>query len=542
MPLYRTERVIASLTVAWVIILTTYMIFQDHALSHTSIYFLKIILSLSGAVMLATLPGFFDVNYSLGGFSVRAAGGAAAFVFIYTQAPNIPSLKAEPAPQRALSQEKTVSSPGSDHLSSRSDVYPVLMAIAISPAFSAAGAARPGYEGVWAEAGTNLGSDGLSSGAGQVMNIVEAVSADLRVGVAVAVDYAQRALHRIKSWLDIAAERFRSVVSTLIETAKTLLGQTTAELQPVETIGAVTQDIVPALGEVTGTLTDGITHSLEVALQDAGASVAGTLSGTVSAVTALTDRIVDALVEAVHVTSQDLIAQTQVLLGNATHLTDQTIAILPPVLADPVADITQAVLPKTTALVDGALRDVGKTGDGLLEGLSARVNAVTEQINSVSPAIIGAIDPAFAATDAIPDLAGSIDNVLAGDRLDALEKDIGAIAGNLTRLEGSAFDLSSEKSLLGGGLSGLSSPLESGKVAGGLGAVADNLGCLAGCGQGGLANTGLAAGGGALGLGGAAANGPADGGHASGGGGLVSSTVGAAGSTVGKVLSPLKRR
>lgn len=537
MPLYRTERVIASLTVAWVIILTTYMIFQDHALSHTSIYFLKIILSLSGAVMLATLPGFFDVNYSLGGFSVRAAGGAAAFVFIYTQAPNIPSLKAEPAPPRALSQEKAVSSPGSDRLSSRSDVYPVLMAIAISPAFSVAGAARPHYEGVWAEAGAGLDSGGLSGG---TVNVVEAVSADLRAGVAVAVDYAQRALHRIKSLLDITAERFRSVVSSLIETGKTLLGQTVAELQPAETIGVVTQDIVPALGEVTGTLTGGITHSLTVALQDVCASVAGTLSGTVSAVTALTDRTVDALVKAVHVTTQDLIAQTQVLLGDATHLTDQTIAILPPVLADPVADITQAVLPKTTALVDGALRDVGKTSDGLLEGLSARVNAVTEQINAVSPSIIGAIDPAFAAADVIPDLAKGIDNVLAGDRLDALEKDLGTIAGNLTRLEGSALDLSSEKSLLGGGLSGLSGPLESGKVAGGLGAVADNLDCLAGCGQGGLANTGLAAGG-ALSLGGTG-SGPADSGHASGGGGLVSSAVGTVGSTVGKVLSPLKRR
>ena len=59
---------------AWVIILTTYMIFQDHALSHSSMYFLKIILSLSGAVMLATLPGFMDVNYTIGGFSVRRGG------------------------------------------------------------------------------------------------------------------------------------------------------------------------------------------------------------------------------------------------------------------------------------------------------------------------------------------------------------------------------------------------------------------------------------------------------------------------------------
>src|SRR5262245_2084815 len=92
-PAYRTERVIASLVMAWVIMLTSYMIFQDKELSEASMYFLKILLSLSGAVMLATLPGFMDINYSVGGLSIRAAGGAAAFVFIYTQSPHLPALK-----------------------------------------------------------------------------------------------------------------------------------------------------------------------------------------------------------------------------------------------------------------------------------------------------------------------------------------------------------------------------------------------------------------------------------------------------------------
>jgi hypothetical protein len=81
-PAYRTERVIASLVMAWILCLTSYMIFQDKALSEASMYFLKILLSLSGAVMLATLPGFFDINYGVGGLTIRAAGGAAAFVFI----------------------------------------------------------------------------------------------------------------------------------------------------------------------------------------------------------------------------------------------------------------------------------------------------------------------------------------------------------------------------------------------------------------------------------------------------------------------------
>ena len=46
--------------------------------------------------MVATLPGFFNVDLNAPGFAVRAAGGAAAFVFVYTQSPSVPQLGLAP--------------------------------------------------------------------------------------------------------------------------------------------------------------------------------------------------------------------------------------------------------------------------------------------------------------------------------------------------------------------------------------------------------------------------------------------------------------
>jgi hypothetical protein len=204
-PLYRTERVIASLTMAWVIILTTYMIFQDHALSHTSIYFLKIILALSGAVMLATLPGFFDVNYSVGGFSVRAAGGAAAFVFIYTQSPHLPTLNAADAQRPPPSQERRPP-PAPAPLSSRTDGFPVLMALAISPASLLPAPAQPNYQGIAIEAGAESASTDANLGAGpRRMSIGEAIRTDISAFGATVVSYVRSGLQRVKTWLTSAA-------------------------------------------------------------------------------------------------------------------------------------------------------------------------------------------------------------------------------------------------------------------------------------------------------------------------------------------------
>lgn len=181
LPLYRTERVIASLTMAWVIILTTYMIFQDHALSYTSIYFLKIILALSGAVMLATLPGFFDVSYSLGGFSVRAAGGAAAFVFIYTQSPNLPVLKIDQPDKPPISQEERRRLQTSeDHLSSHTDSFPVLMTLAVAPALVVPPAARPDDDAVALSAGGETSSGVWADAWVQRLSLGEALSADFQ--------------------------------------------------------------------------------------------------------------------------------------------------------------------------------------------------------------------------------------------------------------------------------------------------------------------------------------------------------------------------
>jgi hypothetical protein len=46
--------------------------------------------------MVGTLPGFLNVELTLPGIALRAAGGAAAFVFVYTQAPNVPQLGLAP--------------------------------------------------------------------------------------------------------------------------------------------------------------------------------------------------------------------------------------------------------------------------------------------------------------------------------------------------------------------------------------------------------------------------------------------------------------
>jgi hypothetical protein len=504
MPLYRTERVIASLTVAWVIILTTYMIFQDHALSQTSIYFLKIILSLSGAVMLATLPGFFDVNYSLGGFSVRAAGGAAAFVFIFTQSPNLPSLNADPAQQqRAPAVQDRRHTTGSDRLSSRTDVYPVLMTLAIAPGGSIPVEARPRYEGVLFEAGID-GDSGAIIGLrpAHSFSLGEAVSADIRAGVKIAAAFVRRAMLSAKAWLDMAAQGIRSAVSRLITAAKALLDLVPSENKPLQTIGVLTEDRAAGLEDATGILSSQGAGGLLAALQDLGASLASGLGATGNALVAVTDRTVDALVAAVNSASQGLLQETQSVLGGVTGVAGTAAGNLAPALTEPIADLADNTVPTAATLVNGALQGAESAGKGLLDGLNAQVNAVTEQLNAVSPAIIAKIDADFAAAHTVADLTKGIDSSLLSAPLGQLDGDLRGIAGNLPGQDDSAFDPNRDKPFSAGRLTD--------QFANGI--------------------TGGASG---------SANGePA----AAGRGGLVSSTVNTAESAVGKVLSPLKRR
>jgi hypothetical protein len=90
------ERIVAMAVAVWIIALVSYLILSDRNFDATRIYFLKILLSLSCGIMVGTLPGFLNVELTLPGIVLRAAGGAAAFVFVYTQAPNVPQLGLAP--------------------------------------------------------------------------------------------------------------------------------------------------------------------------------------------------------------------------------------------------------------------------------------------------------------------------------------------------------------------------------------------------------------------------------------------------------------
>jgi hypothetical protein len=86
------ERIVGIIVAVWVIALVSFLILSTREFDPTRIYFLKILLSLSCGILVATLPGFIDVGLTLPGISLRAAGGAAAFVFVFTQSPSVPQL------------------------------------------------------------------------------------------------------------------------------------------------------------------------------------------------------------------------------------------------------------------------------------------------------------------------------------------------------------------------------------------------------------------------------------------------------------------
>jgi hypothetical protein len=523
LPLYRTERVIASLTMAWVIILTTYMIFQDHALSHTSIYFLKIILALSGAVMLATLPGFFDVNYSIGGFSVRAAGGAAAFVFIYTQSPT-----------------------------SRVDGFPVLMALAISPASLLPAADHPTYQSVSIEADAGGQGSSASFDAGfRRMSIGEAVRADISAFAATMIRHVRSGLQHVKAWLDVAAEHIRRGMDGLLAIAKDLLQLAPGADDAPQLIGVLQEDGLPApLDGLTGSLLDMAGQSigaLLINLNQLGTSLLGGLSDTVGGVVAITDHSVGALLTTVQDTTYGLLQGTNTLVHGTTALLDGTTGGL----TAPIDRLTAGVTSTTANLVDGAVPKVAATASGVLQSVNAGLTQVTTSINAISPEIVSRIDPDFIAAHYVPPLLDAGD---LGD-LQALPDTLGATVGRLTdglggdanhrllaadgapvlqRVVG-AGDLGESNSgpLCISGCAGSAGPLASStQTAGSLGTGR----LLGGLGGGGTNAGGIAS------LGGGPSAGPAGGGGEPAGGGLISSTVKTTGSIVGGVTKSLRRR
>jgi hypothetical protein len=92
------ERIVAVVVAVWIIALVSWLILQSTPMREDQIYFLKILLALSVAVFLASLPGYLNLKYDIGGLAVRAGGALAAFIFVYTQAPNVPQLHLQPPP------------------------------------------------------------------------------------------------------------------------------------------------------------------------------------------------------------------------------------------------------------------------------------------------------------------------------------------------------------------------------------------------------------------------------------------------------------
>src|SRR5262249_12232605 len=95
-PAYKYERIIASAVAVWVIVLVSYLILSNSPFDETRVYFVKILLALSIAIIVGTLPGFIEVSYHAAGLALRAMGGAAAFLFVYLVAPSVPGLKLGP--------------------------------------------------------------------------------------------------------------------------------------------------------------------------------------------------------------------------------------------------------------------------------------------------------------------------------------------------------------------------------------------------------------------------------------------------------------
>ncbi len=460
LPLYRTERVIASLTTAWVVILTTYMIFQNHELSQTSIYFLKIVLSMSGGVMLATLPGFFDVNYSLGGFSVRAAGGAAAFVFIYTQSPNVPAFKLDQVARPPAGAEQ-YRHPTADHTSAITDRLPTLVVLSFAPTSILPAPARPGYQPDYRPASddrqtmaasVDAGVDAGSAGNGSGISIGEAVTADAGAVYAATVSYLRSGLVKLSSLLDAAAEALRNAVSKLATAARALFGLAPSSTEPAQIVGVVTEDVSARLDPLTeslfGTGTAPITAVLG-GLSDLTSGLTSGLTNTVSSIVLVTDRTVQALTTGLLDTTHQLLGGTGALVGDVTGVLNNATGGLTSGLTAPVDKLVQGVTATTDKLVDTVVPKATDTVSHVLTGVNAGLNKVTEHVNAVSPGIISRIDPDFTAANGIQDLAGANDLSATGPLLGNLDGAFGKAAGASGSFAPGFSDLQNTNALLG---------------------------------------------------------------------------------------------
>ena len=527
-PAYRTERIIASLVMAWVIILTSYMIFQDHALSEASMYFLKILLSLSGAVMLATLPGFLDINYGVGGLTVRAAGGAAAFVFIFTQSPHLPALKSTASPHPHTQSGR----PGAtSHKSGYDrDSMPLLFALSLDAASVASQVSAIPYDGSVTGSIDGVGP-GLSAGPGWLLGsggrgltvrASETVSIALTAVTIAAVRLADNAmllLQRTARAFQAAGSWIADLMHRFVDQVRSIMAAPGPQLYafvvsaPEKTAELVNAALAPAVAAVEQ-LTTWLQQSLPIV---------GGLSETVAAVPELLGKTLDDTVSLAGQVAGDVVTGLLHAPHKAVSLTSKA-----------VNDLTEGVTSTT--------KDVLAAPEELARAVDSRVSALTDTLNRVAPALVTKIDPGYAdlpiATGKVFEAAGDVTSALPA--LPSLQTARGL---GLPELPLAADRFGDSK---GGGqtseiISGCGScllqPIDMGKSlgsgAGGLGNTLSGLTGNGGNGQGAGA-AGASSGGGVASAG--------DGGGAAGPGGAVSSTVSTVGSTLGRATRGLGRR
>jgi hypothetical protein len=433
------------------------------------------------------------------------------------------------------------------------------MALVISPASLLPAPAHTNYQGISIEAGTESAGAGIGAGIGagaQRMSIGEAVRTDISSFAATVVSYVRSGLQRVKTWLDIAAQRFRSGIAGLLAIAKDLLGLAPLADTSPQLIGVLQEDGLPAqLDDLTGSLLDTATQpvgALLINLNQLSSSLLGGLSDTAGGVVTITDHSVGAVLTTVQDSTHSLLERTNTLVNGTTALLDSTTGGLTSGLTAPIDALTTGVTSATADLVDSTVPKVAATTSGVLQSVNAGLTQVTNGINAISPSIVSQIDADMIAA---PDLPNLLD---VGDfgGLHSLPMNVGTTVNRLTDGLGGGDHglLAADRGPILQGLNGAgdlrqsdAGPLcisgcagSAGPLVSGLGDSVDSLGTgrlLGGPGAGSTDSGGIASAGGPL-------AGPAGGAGepAGGGGGLVSSTVKSTGSIVGGVTKSLRRR
>jgi hypothetical protein len=80
-PAYKYERAIATFVAVWVIGLISYLILSNRPFDEPRIYFLKILLSLSIAIIVATIPRLYRGQLQFSGPKFEGDGRCCCFCF-----------------------------------------------------------------------------------------------------------------------------------------------------------------------------------------------------------------------------------------------------------------------------------------------------------------------------------------------------------------------------------------------------------------------------------------------------------------------------